>query len=70
MPRTEEGKKGSDKDDIIKLWDDVAATECLPEDAELETILDHMMISNEEGFDMNETETGQIDRRDNRIAKQ
>ena len=69
LPRTEEGKKGSDKDDIIKLWDDVAATECLPEDAELDTIFDQMMIKNEERFDMNETETVKIDRRDNRIAK-
>ena len=57
------------KDDLIKMWDDVSSTECLPEDAELETIMDRMMIANEDGFDMDEAETGRMNRRNNRIAK-
>ena len=69
LPATPDGNKKGDKDDLIKLWDDVLETECLPEDAELEDIFDRMMISNEDGFDMEETETGQMERRQNRIAK-
>ena len=56
-------------DDIIKLWDNISGMECLPEDAELDTILDEIMISNDGGFDLNEKVTWQMDYRENQIAK-
>ena len=51
-------------DDLIKLWDDVSVMECLLEDAELDTILDESMISNDVGFDLNKKATRQMDCRE------
>ena len=44
-------------------------TDCLLEDADLDTIFDDVMISNNDGFDMNEKTTNQKNQRKNRIAK-
>ena len=47
-------------DDLIKLWDDVSVTECLLEDAELDAILDEILISNDVGFYLNKKATQQM----------
>ena len=61
--------KTTDVDALKQLWGDLSVTDCLPEDADLDTIFADMMVSYNDEFDLNEKATNQTNKRENRIAK-